>query len=302
MTDQPDGRSHAGAPEADASGAPAWDGVLFDLDDTLLDLRTAQRAAFTATVRRQWPGAQTADPAVLEAGVADFSPDVHGHYERYVAGELTFAEQRLARVADALAAMGVPEAYLEPVERLWVEDYEAAMRAGWAAFPRTAEVLEGIRDSGRGIGVVTNNVEEYQRGKLAAIGLGWIDVVVGSDTAGAPKPAAAPFLAGCAALGSAPSRTLCVGDSLRHDVAGARAAGLVPVWLHRAGVVDHGSAGEVGVERSTGAEEAAGAGRPADAAGPVDPAGPACPADPPRWDREQGCWRIPGLEALRAWL
>jgi|GEM_PF-5459239 len=236
MTDQPDGRSHAGAPEADASGAPAWDGVLFDLDDTLLDLRTAQRAAFTAIVRRQWPGAQTADPAVLGAGVADFSPDVHGHYERYVAGELTFAEQRLARVADALAAMGVPEAYLEPVERLWVEDYEAAMRAG------------------------------------------------------------------CAALGSAPSRTLCVGDSLRHDVAGARAAGLVPVWLHRAGAVDHGSAGEVGVERSTGAEEAAGAGRPADAAGPVDAAGPACPADPPRWDREQGCWRIPGLEALRAWL
>ena len=286
MTDQHDGRSHAGAPEADASGAPAWDGVLFDLDDTLLDLRTAQRAAFTATVRRQWPGADAAGDAALQAAAEDFAADVHGHYQRYIAGELSFAEQRLARATDALVALGAPAEESAPGERFWVAEYEARVRSHWALFPEVAAVLDAVRASGRRIGVVTNNVEDYQRGKLAAVGLEWIEAVIGSDTAGAPKPEAAPFLAGCAALGTEPARTLMVGDSLRHDVAGARAAGLVPVWAVR------------GSDAATdGSGEGAGA-EPADVS--VAEVRHAVPA--PRYDADEDCWRIGSLYALRAWL
>lgn len=286
MTDHHDGRSHAGAPEADASGAPAWDGVLFDLDDTLLDLKTAQRAAFGATVRRQWPGVDAWGEAALQAAAADFAADVHGHYQRYIAGELTFAEQRLARAAGALEALGAPAVAAVPGELLWVTEYEELVRSHWALFPEVAEVLEEIRAAGRPVGIVTNNVEEYQRGKAAAIGLGWVDVVVGSDTAGAPKPDAAPFLAGCAGLGTEPARTLFVGDSLKHDVAGAVGAGLVPVWLVRdAADTADGSgegAGTETVEVTTGEVRSA--------------------AEAPAREPEEDCWRIGSLAALRAWL
>ncbi|MBD4516880.1 HAD family hydrolase, partial [Xanthomonas citri pv. citri] len=79
------------------------------MDDTLLDLRSAQHAAFDATVRRQWAGAADVDLAVLAEATEAFASDTGGHYGRYVSGELTFEEQRLARVADALRTLGVPE-------------------------------------------------------------------------------------------------------------------------------------------------------------------------------------------------
>lgn len=254
-----------GSPSPQAPAPPAWDAVLFDLDDTLLDLRTAQHAAFGATVLRQWPGAADVDPDLLASATDAFAGDDAGHYQRYVAGELTFAQQRLARAADALRALGAPEDAATPHEALWTTDYEDVVRGHWALFPATAEVLERVRASGRGVGIVTNNVEAYQRGKADALGLDWVQVLIGSDTAGAPKPDPAPFLAGCARLGADPARTLMVGDSLTHDVAGARAAGLVPVWLSRAAP----ARGE---------------------------------AEEPGWDAEHGCWRMRAIGGLLVWL
>lgn len=254
---------------------PEWDGVLFDLDDTLLDLRAAQHAAFGRTVRMQWADVAGVDPALLAAAAEAFAGDAGGHYPRYVAGELTFEEQRLARAADALALLGAPEADRVPRTPLWTSEYETVVRGHWALFPATADVLAAVRDSGRAVGIVTNNVEAYQRAKADALGLDWVRVLIGSDTAGAPKPDPAPILAGCERMGTAPARTLMVGDSLRHDVAGAQAAGLVPVWL----TPDQATTGEAEPE----------------------PAADPTPV-PPRWDAERDCWRLPAIGGLRAWL
>ncbi|WP_279402105.1 HAD family hydrolase, partial [Arthrobacter sp. JCM 19049] len=86
---------------------------------------------------------------------------------------------------------------------------------------------------GVSFGDVGNNVAAYQREKLRLAGLDMFEVVIGSGTAGAPKPDAAPFLAGCEQLGSAPGRTLCLDDNLINDVVGARKAGLPAVLLDR---------------------------------------------------------------------
>lgn len=59
------------------------------------------------------------------------------------------------------------------------------------------------------------------------------EVVIGSGTAGAPKPDAAPFLAGCEQLGTDPGRTLYVGDNPINNVVGAKNAGLLAVLLDR---------------------------------------------------------------------
>ncbi|MEU3330821.1 HAD family hydrolase [Glutamicibacter creatinolyticus] len=80
---------------------------------------------------------------------------------------------------------------------------------------------------------MSNNVEAYQREKLTLGGLGMFEDVIGSDTAGAPKPDAAPFLAGCEQFGTAPGRTLYVGDNLINDVVGVGNAGLPAVLLDR---------------------------------------------------------------------
>lgn len=49
----------------------------------------------------------------------------------------------------------------------------------------------------------------------------------------AVKPDPEPFDRALSALGVTPTETVHVGDSLRSDVAGARAAGVTPVWFER---------------------------------------------------------------------
>lgn len=205
-------------------------GVLFDIDDTLIDLAAAQAATFHETMADQaeLSGVELDLDRVDEA-TEHFTADVGGHYDRYVAGELDFVGQRLARVQDALQILGIDA---PPSAELWSEGYEQRVRARWRLFDDVAPLLAWLDEQQLPYGAVSNNVEVYQRGKLAEVGLGWA-VVVGIDTAGAPKPDPAPFLAACESLRCSPHEVLMVGDNPVADGAGARDAGLVSVVLDR---------------------------------------------------------------------
>jgi putative hydrolase of the HAD superfamily len=60
---------------------------------------------------------------------------------------------------------------------------------------------------------------------------------VGTDTVGVPKPDPAIYLEGVRLLGSTPDSTLYIGDNRLLDAEGSTAAGLLGVWLNRAGEV-----------------------------------------------------------------
>ncbi|WOO97996.1 HAD family hydrolase [Micrococcus terreus] len=216
---------------------PQVRGVLFDLDDTLVDLRAAQLVTFEETVARQADLTGGTLPARdrVDAAALHFAADANGHYQRYVDGELDFLGQRFARARDALRMLGLAA---EPDPDLWGPDgYERMLRSRWALFDDVPPLLSRLDDARIPWGVVTNNTEEYQRGKLAAVGLDQVQVVVGTDTAGAPKPDAAPFLAGCAGLGLDPADVLYVGDNPLKDGLGARDAGLVSLLILRPSAV-----------------------------------------------------------------
>lgn len=70
---------------------------------------------------------------------------------------------------------------------------------------------------------------------LAQLGLASLfDLVVDSTLAGVRKPEPAIFELACRELGCRPEEVLHVGDSLEHDVRGARNAGLQAAWLSSA--------------------------------------------------------------------
>lgn len=102
----------------------------------------------------------------------------------------------------------------------WVQRYESRVRSAWKPFSDVHEHIGALSAQGIPLGAVSNNVEAYQREELRLAGLGMFEVAIGSDTAGAPKPDAAPFLAGCEQLGTDPGRTLYVGDNAIKDVGG----------------------------------------------------------------------------------
>lgn len=113
------------------------------------------------------------------------------------------------------------------------------------AFPDAEPALAELRERGLRLVVVSNwdcgLAEVLERIGLLAL----VDAVVVSAVVGAPKPDRRLFAAALAAAGCAASEAVHVGDSIDHDLAGARAAGIRALLLDRAGRGDLGSLGEL---------------------------------------------------------
>ena len=110
----------------------------------------------------------------------------------------------------------------------------AAIR--FRAYPEVPDVLARLREGGARLGVVSNwDVSLHD--VLERTGLRpLVDAVVISAELGVAKPDPAIFRAALDRLGAAPDGAVHVGDSVEHDVAGARAAGLEAVLVARNGV------------------------------------------------------------------
>ncbi len=205
------------------------DGVLFDIDDTLVETRAAFRVALAAVLAQYAPGAD------VDQALALWRADAGEHYRAYTRGELTFHEQRKTRANELHAAVGGPTLD-EAGYRAWSEAFDEAFRSAWTAHADADPVLARLLDAGIRIGALSNARQDLQTTKLARAGLGdRLEVLVGVDTLGFGKPDPRVFLEACRRLGTAPARTAYVGDELDVDAVASREAGLVGVWLDRPG-------------------------------------------------------------------
>jgi putative hydrolase of the HAD superfamily len=104
---------------------------------------------------------------------------------------------------------------------------------------RVSGSVDGLRrlaKTGRKLGIVSNadgSIEEQlRRNEICQLGEGLgvpVLAIVDSHVVGVAKPAAEIFSHALDPLGVAPEQAVYVGDTLRYDVSGARAAGLFPV-------------------------------------------------------------------------
>jgi len=237
-------------------------GVLFDIDDTLVDLASAMTHALGGSLLEVLPpgalvslglegGVPVADGAGLSPHDAEarrrwlafsehFVQDVTGAYDDYLTGRLDFQAMRILRLHRAAEPLGLR--IDEDLALRWVLRFAQLAETGVTPFPDVLPML-GVLDA-RGIpyGAVSNNVEAFQRAKLGYAGLSRIRVVVGTDTLGVTKPDPAIFHEGARQLGVAPEDCWYVGDNPVVDHDGAVAAGLKGVYLDR-GVPGSGSSG-----------------------------------------------------------
>ena len=219
---------------------PTVQGVLFDVDDTLVDTRLAfgraigaVRATFLAHV-----------PVEREAAMlAMWRDDVNGHYRAYVAGLLTMEEQRRRRAAELHAAFGGPTVD-EVFFPEWDEVFWGTFRSSFAPHDDVPAILELLAAAGLKVGSVTNARFALQVEKLTTAGIAGVPVLVEVDTLGVGKPDARVFLEGCRRLGTDRAKTVYIGDEPEVDARGAADAGLIGIWLDRPG---HRRAGEADV-------------------------------------------------------
>jgi putative hydrolase of the HAD superfamily len=212
-----------------APGAPPR-AVLLDAMGTLLTF--APPAPLLRAALRERLGA---DPGP-EGGAAPIRGEIaysraHLHAGRDAASLAALRRRCAEAMRPALGppAAGAPAAVL-------TEALLGSLR--FAAFPDAAPALRRLRAAGVRLVVVSNwDVSLHER--LAETGLaGLIDGAIASAEAGSAKPEPAIFERALALAGVPREAAWHVGDSLEADVAGARAAGLLPLLLDRDGGAD----------------------------------------------------------------
>ena len=230
--------------------------LLFDLDDTLISDEHAAEAAFRATAEhgacsRELDAAALAQAAREHAQglwratpVYDYCRAIQisswealwcrfeGEDPRIAWLRAWSPEYRRETWRLALARQGIDDDALafELGER-----YGNERRLLHETFADVAEALDGLAVD-HALGLVTNGASCLQREKLAASGLaGRFAAVVVSGEVGVGKPDPAIFAHALEALGADAADAVMVGNSLAHDVAGARAAGMRAVWVNRFG-------------------------------------------------------------------
>ena len=199
--------------------------MIFDLDDTLVDQTSAARTASIEWGRGHGLAGNDEELAARWSAIA--TP----HYRRYQLRELTFAEQRRARVREFLPHLDLAgDGAADEAFRGYLDLYEA----GWTPFPDAVPALRRVREAGLLAAILTNGEHAYQQLKLERVGLGdEVDAMFSSDEFPQGKPDPAPFLGACSRLGVSANEALMVGDSLVADVDGALGAGLNAILLDR---------------------------------------------------------------------
>ncbi|MDN4476772.1 HAD family hydrolase [Demequina sp. SYSU T00192] len=204
-------------------------GVLFDVDDTLVDTRGAFRHAL-ASVAVDYLGDVDHDELVRV-----WREDANGWYRAHTRGEMTHREQRHRRANDLHEIFDGP--YLDPeAYEVWDTAFERYFREGWAAHEDAAPALDALDAAGLPYGGLSNADHGYQEIKLAACGLARMPMLVGVDSLGVGKPDPRVYALACERLGLDPSEVAYVGDEFDVDPFGAVQAGLgLGVWIERPG-------------------------------------------------------------------
>ena len=133
-------------------------------------------------------------------------------------------------ITQVLAQVGAPASLLDAACARYQHHYGAINGLHSAVYAGVLPGLQALQAAGLRLACLTNKPTAAAKTLLALKGLaGFFDPVFGGDAFARKKPDPLPLLQTCKALGSAPARTLMVGDS-SNDAAAARAAGC-PVVL-----------------------------------------------------------------------
>ena len=197
--------------------------VLWDVDGTLLDFLTAERAA----VRRCFSifGLGECTDAMLD----DYSAINVRWWKKLERGENTKPEILTGRFREFFEKYGLDVSAAEAFN----EEYQYRLGDTIVFFPGALEALEALK--GRVLQcAVTNGTKTAQRRKLALSGMDRIfDHVFISDDLGAEKPSPRFFQLVFRRIGPIPpEEVLIVGDSMTSDIRGGVNAGIRTCWYN----------------------------------------------------------------------
>lgn len=204
--------------------------LLFDLDDTILDFRTAERTS----IRRTFEAFSIpADEAVLRR----YSEINVGCWQRLERGTMTREEVLVGRFELLFRELGIAAS-----ARAVQDHYEALLESGHYFVPGAPELLEELYPRYE-LYLISNGNLRTQEGRLKSAGISpFFKGIFISEVIGVNKPAKAFFDACFTAIpGFRREDALIIGDSLSSDILGGINAGVRTCWFNPDGIPLSGS-------------------------------------------------------------
>lgn len=197
--------------------------ILWDVDGTLLDFLSAEKAAVQRLFREFGLGKCT------DEMVARYSAINDSYWKRLERGEITKQQVLIGRYREFFAEVGVDPSLAEPFNAR----YQHALGDTVAYRDDSLEIVKALHGKVKQY-VVSNGTVVAQTKKLQRSHLGeWMDGVFLSEELGAEKPSPAFFEKVFAALPDIPKEDmLLVGDSLTSDMKGGLLAGIPTCWYN----------------------------------------------------------------------
>lgn len=199
----------------------AYDGILFDLDDTLMDHTGASIKGLDAwCVELGLPTGQYKRWSNLE----------HKWGRRYERGDLSHPQQRRERAKEFTGQLHLSDEEATELYAGFIRGYQAH----WAAFQNAIPTIHSALEAGKKVGILTNGARDMQEGKVRAgdLVIEGVELIPLVDY-DAPKPRPRAYSLGCEKIGTSPQRTALIGDNWLNDVEGARQAGLTGVYFYQ---------------------------------------------------------------------
>ncbi len=196
--------------------------VLFDLDNTLIDRDQARDRFFSFFLNRYFPHLAPKSTVWSDRMETLRALDQGGRGSKTAIYDYCFNDN--------------PEMSSESFVELMRS--KVASYSSWS--DGAEELLYCLHARQHPMALVSNG-SDSQRIKIDAIEASrYFDAILISDEVGIAKPDPGIFLQAMSRLDSTPDRSVFVGDSLEHDIVGARSVGMMTVYLKRSGDVDTG--------------------------------------------------------------
>ena len=186
-------------------------GVVFDLDNTLLDFMKMKEYAVKAAIK-----------GMIEAGLKvneDKSYiEINSIYEEFGWENQkvfdVFLEKSIGHVDNKFLAAGIVA-------------YRRAREANLMAYPNVNKTLLALSKSGIKLGVVSDAPSREAWMRIYYLNLyHYFDVVITFDDSGERKPSPIPFQLALDGMGLQPEETIMIGDWPERDVVGAQQIGM----------------------------------------------------------------------------
>ena len=186
-------------------------GIVFDLDNTLLDFMKMKEFAVKSAVTGMIE-------AGLEVDEEQSYIDIIAIYEEFGWENQkvfdVFMEKSIGRVDNKFLAAGIVA-------------YRRAREANLMAYPNVNRTLMALAKKGIKLAVVSDAPSREAWMRIYYLNLyHFFDAVITFDDSGERKPSARPFQMALDALGLQPEETVMVGDWPERDVVGARQIGM----------------------------------------------------------------------------